>query len=138
MATWYRTARRATGWAVVLLTFAGCARPGGVAEVAGTVTFAGRPLTSGTVTFVGADGRQAATAIAPDGHYRLTRAPVGPVRIGVVHHPRVPPGMARQPEKPSPVPARYGRPKDSGLRLEVQPGKQTFDIELVPEGKPSP
>lgn len=123
----------------VVLVAAGCGGGPGQAEVSGTVRFEGRPLASGTVTFVGADGAKSHSGIGPNGEYRVQGVARGMAQIGVVSHPRVPAGLMKpgpgQPaakSEPGPaVPARYGDPAASGLSCDVSAAAQTHDIELA-------
>lgn len=59
----------------------------GTGDVAGTVTYKGRPVVHGTVTFVGADGRPVAAAIGGDGSYTLSGVAVGEAKV-LVDSPR--------------------------------------------------
>lgn len=64
------------GWlaaAALLAGPTGCgpARPA-VAPVAGTVTYRGKPVSLGTITFYPAHGRPGSGRIGPDGRYALT------------------------------------------------------------------
>jgi hypothetical protein len=114
-----------------------------VGHVTGKVFYRDMPLPSGTVTFVARDGSTAYAVIAQDQTYTITDAPVGPVRIAVQSHPRVPPGLAHRPgEAPDwdhpnlsavPLPARYSKPEASGLTYTVEKGRQTHHIILHSE-----
>jgi hypothetical protein len=114
-----------------------------VTEVSGIVTFKDRTLSSGSVTFVGQDGESSSSAIAEDGSYQIENAPIGPVRIAVASHPRVPPGLMNPPgqaaalrEDPKDgtvkIPQKYENHKTSGLAYTVQRGSHTFNIDLKP------
>jgi hypothetical protein len=137
--------------AAAVMWAAGCT--GGTTDVAGTVTYNGKPVPHGTVVIVGADGLSRSGAIQHDGSYRVKDVPVGAARVAV-SSPR-PPGSApsaRQPveggadkDRPLPepppsapaegsqnwisIPERYGDPKTSGLSLIVKPG-QPADLKL--------
>jgi hypothetical protein len=122
----------------------------GAPSVSGTVTFAGRPLSSGTVLFHGADGRIEHGMIGEEGRYAIADAPPGDVRITVSAHPVAPAGLPSAGEPPSPpagfgpartevrdssfaaIPPRYRDPEQSGLRYTVRDGAQTHDIDLAP------
>jgi hypothetical protein len=119
----------------------GCGR--GVAEVSGKVRFKDQPLSSGTVTFVRQDGQSSSSAIAADGSYLIDEAPIGPVKIAVESHPRVPPGLMNPPGRAIPppqapknhsmtIPERYRDPERSGLTHTVKRGSHTHDIDLTP------
>jgi hypothetical protein len=139
---------------LAVLTAAGCGAK--TASVTGKVSFRNKALTTGTVSFYGNNGDIVSGLIAPDGTYRLHEVGPGPVRVVVVSHPAVPPGLQanRAPagfapsypasrgeqraalatmSKPStPIPERYNRPDSSGLSFVVNPGEQTLNLELAP------
>jgi hypothetical protein len=115
--------------AALLLPLVGCgssSATGGATTlpVKGTVTYKGKPLTKGTVTFEpeGA-GKEATGAIQPDGTFVLTTytkddgAVVGKHRV-----------MVDSPDKT--VPAKYAGPGTSKLEIEVSSGKNDYPIEL--------
>jgi hypothetical protein len=116
--------------------------------LSGTVTYRGRPVTSGEVVFLAEDGTAGAHApIGPDGHYSVTGVPAGPVRVGVDNPPpswyatgqRLPAALANDPEVREaraqaahyvPTPWRYRDPNHSGLTHTVERGGQSYDIAL--------
>ena len=124
----------------------GCGRS--TATLSGTVTYRGRPVTSGEVVFLAADGRTAAHApIGPDGRYTVPGVPLGEARVAVDNAPppwyatapRLPAGLANDPEvrearaqaaRYVPTPPRYRDPNQSGLTHTVGKGSQTYDIAL--------
>jgi hypothetical protein len=126
----------------------GCGTDGDVGQVTGKVRFHGRPVPSGTVTFIGADGNAVYSKIASDGTYRIARVPVGEAKIAVDSHPRVPAGLQRPrhtaPGEPAhgtapapaeqsvAIPERFKKAESSGLTYHVTKGEQTYDIELKP------
>ena len=135
------SARTARGWVVVLLPVlaAGCGRAAPTGDVSGVVRVDGTPLPSGTVAFVGEDGRAASAMIQADGSYRIPKAPVGPVRITVqtfapspgVVPPDTPPGSVKQASlRFVSLPEHYADHTTSGLSYTVEPGAQTHDIDL--------
>jgi hypothetical protein len=66
---------------LVLAPSCGCAPPTG--SVSGTVTYQGKTLPYGRVTFVCAEGTVVSGAIESDGTYAISPVPVGPVKIAV-------------------------------------------------------
>src|SRR5262245_59320641 len=103
----------------VLLPLAGCG-PGRPREITGLVRFRDRPLPSGTVVFVGADGKKAHSVIGTDGRYRVTGLARGTARVAVKTHPRVPPGLLPRDAPKEPlvvIPERYEKPESSGLSV---------------------
>jgi hypothetical protein len=134
---------------------AGCGTKG---EVSGTVTYQGKPLPVGNVTFVDASSNQAlGSSTIDNGKYAISKVPAGPVKILVTTPPpqtaagsRPPSFMQKMIEKkaksqgmaapsdesggpPTPqvtVPTKYGDPNQSGLTYTVQSGAQQHDIDL--------
>ena len=83
----------------------GCGKS--TATLSGTVTYRGRPVTSGEVVFLAADGRTVAHApIGPDGYYTVQGVPPGQARVAVDNPPpswyataqRLPAALANDPE----------------------------------------
>jgi hypothetical protein len=128
--------------ALTVSLVAGCgSRTKETAEVSGTVSYKGQPVTAGVVKFFPeAGGDPAETPLGPDGTYRATGVPVGPCKVAVetlrfktMTPP--PPGMAKQMGGPRPVyvpiPEKYERPDSSGLTFDVKKGTSSWDIPLT-------
>jgi hypothetical protein len=119
--------------AVALLALAGCF--GGKGEVSGIVTFDGKPLPGGMVTFIPANGKPESSRIGEDGAYRVTNVPAGRVQIKVVTQPPVEFGTG-EPFLPLgkyvAIPERYSDPERSGFTWEVKRGKQEYNLTLEP------
>jgi hypothetical protein len=113
--------------------------------VSGKVTYQGKPLANGTVTFVPEEGAPQHAEIKSDGTYRMTHAPMGLVKIGVEsrasQESSAPKKMPRNPEdygklekamtgKDSLIPEKYADPNQSGLTFTVKKGQQKHDIDL--------
>src|SRR5437870_11885977 len=64
------------------------------ATVKGTVTFAGKNLTVGSVMFYGKDNMTASASIDPKGNYVMNDAPLGEVKITVTV-PTMPRGLGK-------------------------------------------
>jgi hypothetical protein len=140
--------RQCFGGGVLLLVLAAFGCGSGTGQVTGKVTYKGQPLPSGTVLFHGPARRIDHAVIASDGTYTIPDVPVGPVKIAVKSHSKLPPGMFKaagkapyvQPlpkELPPeakfiPIPERYSDPDRSGLECLVQGGRQTHDLTLQP------
>jgi hypothetical protein len=135
--TWSKA--RLLGW-FVLSVFAvvgiGCG--GRKATVSGSVSYRGKPLPSGSVTFFDANHQITGTATIADGKYSMSAVPAGPVKIAVStppvvvtdrrHPPKDVPGTQSSPVVP--IPAHYSNPEQSGLSYEVKSGTQEHPIDL--------
>lgn len=112
---------------VACLVAGGCGvdgERGGVLH--GRVTVAGKPLTGGSVYAVGGRGeREFATnaVVDADGRYEMTDVPVGVVRIAILP----PPDDSAD---SLPLPPSFLDTRTSGLQLEVQPGRQAYDVRI--------
>src|SRR5688572_6461689 len=62
---------------------AGCGGGPAVGHVSGVVTLQGKPLQSGTIGFIAADGRPYQADLQTDGTYRVDNVPVGEAIIVV-------------------------------------------------------
>jgi hypothetical protein len=124
-------------------------------EVSGKVTYQGKPLPGGRVTFLTSKGLIFSGPIDTDGNYKL-KASVGDAKVSVdnsmlkkddsprvdLRHPpgvKPPPGVQVEAEKSSasditgtyvPLPPKFQDPDSSGLKCSVKSGTQTFDIDL--------
>jgi hypothetical protein len=140
------------------LALAGCGH--GKAPVSGSVTYKGKALPSGTVSFFGSDNQVASGQIGPDGSYSVPAVTVGPVKVSVqvatVGKKTItmgPPGGDKKMTSGGPkdmaersaiatgegagtpaavvkIPQEYANPETSGLTFTVQPGGNTFNIDL--------
>lgn len=123
-------------------------------KVTGKVTFTGKPVPEGTVTFYPQTGRSASGRIQPDGTYTLTTFDEGDgaivgsheVTIEAVRFPGGPQpksleeemAMAKSGKRPDPaamkpqwlVPEKYSVRGQSGLTREVKSGSNTIDFAL--------
>jgi hypothetical protein len=123
------------------LGFAGCARGPVVGEVSGQVTFAGKPVTEGKITFINPTTGFAAEAdLQPDGSYRI-KTPEGGLVVGdyivmvnpLIYidrsNPRTPPSPV---ERPAPnIPEKYRNQGRTPLRATVQKGANTFTFDMT-------
>jgi hypothetical protein len=90
-----RMARRSL-WVVLLAGLVGSGCGGGKGEVSGTVTYQGKPVTIGTVTFLDANTNQAlASSAIIRGKYAMAKVPAGLVKVLVTVPPPPPPGGER-------------------------------------------
>jgi hypothetical protein len=139
-----RTTVRRASPVVLAALLAGCAAPPEPpeADVSGTVYYRDRPVSGGLITFVSERGRNAGAVIDPSGRYQA-RVRVGAMKVTVNNLmlrkdqasatrlktavPDAPPdvkGTYRE------LPKKYLSPDTSGLSFTVQPGAQTYDIQL--------
>jgi hypothetical protein len=126
---------------LVGLFVVGCAKkPNSGAEVTGKVTYKGKDVETGTVSFVTKDGAQSAPIIK--GMYKMSNAPIGQVEVGVagtIEHTDAkktanhPPGAKDRKANPAAtrIPSKLMDPKQSGLPgFEIKKGKQQHDITI--------
>jgi truncated hemoglobin YjbI len=90
-------------------------KPGGDATVRGKITFNGKPLALGTISFHWADGTIASTEVNKEGEYVFARLSPGTCKVTVTS---------------KDAPAKYEDVNTSGLTCEVKSGRQSFDIAL--------
>jgi hypothetical protein len=129
---------------VAVASLAGC---GGEKKktniVRGKVTFNGKEVPNGTITFFPESGPTASGEIQPDGSYTLTTyksgdgAIEGPYKVVIVaqqdQSSRLP--EDRNPLPPTIVPDKYTSIATTDLRAEVKAGENTFDFHLEKEKK---
>jgi hypothetical protein len=123
---------------------AGCGSPKG--SVTGKVSFRGKLLKAGYVTFTPENGAAVSGTIDGEGNYRVDKVPVGMARISIradegmkkdafakVSDPRNPKQMkeAFMSKNTQKLPKQYSTPDESGLTCEVQAGIQEHNIELL-------
>jgi hypothetical protein len=99
-------------------------------SVEGKVVFRGQPLPGGVVGFHPEKGKPVLAKIDADGNYLAPAVPVGAVKVTVDTKAAKPKPGEGKPAKYIPIPAKYATPETSDLKLTVQKGKQTFNIEL--------
>jgi len=121
-------------------------KKGDTGTVSGKVTYKGKPLPGGNVTFAGKDGKSLAAAIHEDGTYSLEKVPPGEYKVAVETESlrkaapgggvppkggdKIAPPPAADAPKYVAIPVKYANPETSGLTYTVKTGKQTFDIDL--------
>ncbi|WZO98299.1 hypothetical protein EP7_005359 [Isosphaeraceae bacterium EP7] len=142
--------RIALSLSLALLGTVGCGSNHGCVPVGGTVTYKGKPVAEGEVSFVPVegDGRTGRGEISSAGVYQLTSFDPGD---GVVPGKYKVSVVSRGPDKPIPakkkgrmmeedmqgsgdplIPAKYFMPETSGLEREVEAAKtNTFNFELT-------
>jgi hypothetical protein len=126
-----------------LATAGGCGGP--TTTVTGKVTYRGRPVTYGSVTFLSANKMARFGVIQPDGSYTVENVPPGTVRIGVISRDPAKSRAARRKRQSSPpgnppaasaatgwfpLPPQFETAETSGLSFTVTSGRVHYDIEL--------
>jgi hemoglobin len=109
-------------------------KPGDTASVKGMVSYKGKPVTGGVITFVSGKTSVAGT-IAPDGTYKVEKLMPGDYKVAVdTEALKLPPGGAGGTKPPAgtyiPLPAAYRDAEKSGLMFKVEKGTATYDILL--------
>jgi hypothetical protein len=140
--------------ALVLALVCGCGGKGSStsAKVSGQVTFKGKPVGGGTITFYPESGGQYQGTIDADGAYYATDLPPGDALVAIetdsvkaMHatpagmeqgHKRVNSPLVSQEASPPAgeyvkLPAKYAKPKLSGLSVTLAAGRQTKNFELT-------
>src|SRR5205823_6939327 len=117
--------------------------------------YKGQPVTSGFVTMVGSDGIAKQSEIGEDGSYKVTRVPLGDVKIAVSSPPidskKTPPGKGAGATRKGPdrggaesepigsdhqkktwreIPLQYSDITNSNLKYTVTSGANSHDIKL--------
>ena len=135
---------RSLAGAFALFVLAGCGA--GTTDVSGSVTYKGKAVTSGFVTFASPSGVAASAEIRGDGTYAATGVPTGPVKVAVgspdpTTAPAADGGRKAGPKAATkspppkaegwvPLPAKYGRPEDSGLTVTLSGKPEVYNIKL--------
>lgn len=131
-----------------MLASVGCGKsPTEQGEVTGTVSYQGKPLPGGSISFLSERGFQSSAVISPEGHFRI-KSVVGPCKVTIDNRmlskdqrnrgPRLkssPPGTTAPATVEGtyvPLPDKYLSFEKSGLTCEVQKGSQTRDFPLDP------
>src|SRR5262245_46998276 len=116
------------------LLIVGCSDPT-TGQVSGKVTWGGKPLEKGNITFVPADGKSPTAGGEVNGGNYSVRVSVGKMKVSisapkVVGQKKVynTPDSPTMPITAEALPARYST--ESKLELDVKPGSNTKDWEL--------
>ncbi|UUO07595.1 hypothetical protein M4951_04635 [Blastopirellula sp. J2-11] len=106
-----------------------------VGVVQGRVTYEGKPVTNGDITFYSGElGSGISEALDADGNY-VTQTPIrtGSYTVTILPPSQPPPEDPRQlivRVVSKDIPAKYRDPNKSGLKFEVREGDNSFDIEM--------
>ena len=138
--------------ALLVPLFAGCGPNQGKAVVKGTVTYKGKLLKAGNVTFRTADNRVGNGQIDANGTFTVNDAPIGEAKVCVIM-PEAPRVMSKAPKDMSmpaemipkdsgatpvnpqdltPLPQKYASIETTDLKHTVTPGESKYDITLTP------
>jgi hypothetical protein len=125
---------------VILLTSGGCGKKGlAVGNVRGVVTYQGKSLTTGNISFYPVEGGEPlVAAIGFKGNYQINEIPVGNYKIAIKTPPargkgKLPKGIGSLPPRfadPLPIPEIFADPERSGLTVNVEEGEVSHNIDL--------
>jgi hypothetical protein len=134
----------ATALALAAALAAGCGSA--VGTISGKVTTpSGKPLACGKITFLSEVGnRDPFSTDIKDGQYRIEGVPAGPAQVivqpqssagagrlkGDGNRDTLPPGKRGPADGANEVPEKYHDARKSGLKLTVQGGENTFNVDL--------
>ena len=126
-------------FALLFAAVVGCGKSE-LSPLTGTVTFDGKPLSSGIIAFQNvADGPAGHASVQPDGRYVARTGNQVGLRPGeyqisiVAYEPLVPTSSGREPMPKMVTPKRFARPETSGLRYTLTESGGAFDISLSSE-----
>lgn len=122
----------------------GCGGGDQPASVSGRVLYNNKPVTSGTVTLLGENGKASDPGmVKADGTYFIAKAPAGKVKVSFSNPPPTPIGNPTNPTDPEvkeradgaaryvATPQKFGDANQSGLTLDLKAGKnENCDIIL--------
>lgn len=131
-------ARLAAAMALPVLLL-GCSSGPETGDVAGTVTFKGKAVKEGRVTFLNPkEGGAAESEIGPDGRYSISKVLVGeylivvtPLSVIMDTDPGKSPPAPVEKQAPD-IPRKYRQEGTTPLKYTVKPGSNDFKIELNP------
>lgn len=113
----------------------GCAESDPTQQVKGEVTYQGKPLDHGLVSFFPVGAKSINAAISPEGKYETQLLP-GEYQVIINSPPQLPQdfkeGDPLPPPDPNALPAKYSRQQSSGLfaSIKTQEGTQNLDFNL--------
>jgi hypothetical protein len=137
-------------WLMLLGAVIVCGCGKGTGTVSGFVTYQGKPVPVGSVAFFGPNNQVVNAPLDEWGYYRITKVPVGLVKIAIMTPPppknmnsrgsgrkvknvkAIDPGVnVSKPIEPVYIPLHYADPEQSGLTCTVSAGAPlTHNIEL--------
>src|SRR5689334_18166198 len=97
--------------------------------VSGIITYDGKPLPAGSVSFESSEKGIATSTQIKDGSYLTDRAPIGKIAVGV----DTASIQYGNPAKFVPIPAKYADSATSGLSIEIKSGaNENVNFDLKP------
>src|SRR5262245_29574458 len=96
------------------------------AVVSGTVTYQGKPVTGGVITFTGANGDTEQGMLRDTGAFYVENAPVGENKV-TVDPEQIKPELGSRYIK---LPAKYLKPETTDVTVKVEAGTNKADITL--------
>src|SRR5262249_49611112 len=126
--------------ALVTAVLVGCSSGPAVGEVQGKVTFRGKPVTEGLVTFLNPkEGGAAEAEITKEGTYAVQgKVVVGEYLVIItppLHMVDTDPGKTPPAKMPKPapnIPEKYRMQGSTTLKATVKPGKNEIDFDMKP------
>jgi hypothetical protein len=131
---------------LLVLPIPGCGGGRAAATVTGTVSYQGKPLPAGKISFWGPNEQVASTLIGEDGSFEASNVPLGLVKVAVSTPLPPPPEIVKAAKEGKrrfgkgnlisvdtnavSIPAKYSDPAKSGLSLTVTEGSPPYVIEL--------
>ncbi len=126
---------------VILLTSSGCGKKGPVVgNVRGVVTYQGKPLTVGNISFYPEEGGEPLVAAIgfKGGNYQMNEIPVGNYKVAIKTPParrkgKLPKSIGFVPPRfnnPILIPEIFADPQRSGLTVNVEEGEVSHNIDL--------
>jgi hypothetical protein len=112
---------------VLLATLTGLGCGGRRSEVSGTVTYRGKPLEIGTVTFLDDNKLVLGSGAIADGKYSIAKLPRGPVKIVVTTPPQVPANLRA-------LSAPAGKTLPKGKQMEEEKHLSPEERKALPRG----
>lgn len=132
-----RRFHRCLGFAAAIVALAGCSQDTKKVTVDGTISYKGRPLESGILQFVSADGGSySAASIQPGGKFVMTDVVPGEVKVAVIPSPGgsgSSSGAETAPRPKSPpveLPEKYRDAATSGLKYTITPDTTELEIKI--------
>ena len=122
------------GSCAILLAGSGCADKG-IKKITlkGTVTYEGKPVTSGLLKIIGPGGNYSAASIQDTGRYEVTEVVPGELKIGVMETPQgsgSSSGGGAAKVAPLSLPEKFRDPETSGVKYTITEGTRELNIEL--------